>query len=95
MNVTNTTVSPDITINSKCNNYRKEWPTTDYLLQNAPPEYYPMLGMGAVLALVVSWFLRDEVLGKHKRFLTEAYFKLSARVILILTAYWVFVFAGM
>ena len=84
----------DNPITDSCSKYRSKWPTVRSLFQNSPPEYYPMLGLGIVLFSLTSLLLTVDVKLKHLSYLKNGHFKLSSRVIMILTAYWLFALTG-
>ena len=95
----NTTVTPSHNNNNQygvadlCLTYRNQSPTATHLFRNPPPEYFPLLGVGLFFFLISSLVLGVEV-RKHSAFFKHAYFKLSSRVVMILSAFWLFAFTN-
>ena len=93
MNSSNTSVMHNAGT-ARCVNYRIKWPTSDYMFEHPPPEYFPMLGLAIGSFAFTSLILIVDVVLKHSKYLREDHFKLSSRVIMILTSYWLFALTG-
>lgn len=72
-----------------CLNYRSKYPTAYYLYQNPPPEWFPLIGIGAFFVLCNNAVIILEI-SKHSKYYRGAYFKLASRVTMLLSAFWIF-----
>ena len=83
-----TTISTELDSMELCSNYREHTPTARFLLQNGgPPEYYPMLAIACCFLLFNTFvFIRE--INKHSKYFRDTYFKLSARVVMIMSNFW-------
>lgn len=93
MNETNVTDRYVYRQDDRCNEYDMTVPTMKMLLEDPPPEYFPMLGV-VLFCLAVTTIIWVLELRKHKEYLRGKTFRLASRTCMLISCFWVFSFTS-